>query len=366
MARIKALNILLEDQGKAYLSELYGKVIQNVQKRALSSLFKNVDLSGDPVSGTVEANRYQNSKSNEYGTARRQAKGDAVVARPVTVPVNIDREIIEEIEKKDILLNGVDGLLDRRSKNHIDSMVKELDRAFFLETALGAENNYEEDQAKSVAENIEAQIVSLEKTQNEFVDGVTRNLMALVLDTQTYSLIRNYLDTSVGNANVSTAAEGFGYFHGVEVHSTVYLPAGVKGLLFVIGSTAQPVISTEYEANRIGLSQAYAVELYYDYGTKVVTPDLINAWKRQLAKPTVSLATGTLTITNVDNAKQYEIYAGLAKVATVDRASGASTTVALANHIDTAGTYSVTVVAINNKDAYKQSVKSEAVSYTKS
>jgi len=81
MPRITSLNILLESDGKDYLSELYGKVIEGVQKALISGSMKNMDLSGDPVSGTVEAKRFVNATSKTYGTARAAGKGDAVKAK---------------------------------------------------------------------------------------------------------------------------------------------------------------------------------------------------------------------------------------------------------------------------------------------
>lgn len=70
MPRINALNILLESDGKEYLAELYGKTIEGVQKALISGSMKNMDLSGDPVSGTVEAKRFVNATPKNYGTAR--------------------------------------------------------------------------------------------------------------------------------------------------------------------------------------------------------------------------------------------------------------------------------------------------------
>lgn len=96
MARIKALSILTQDgEGKEYLAELYGKVIENVQKTLVSFGMKNVDLSGDPTSGSVEAKRFVNAKSQEYGTARAAGAGNKVKAKPVTVAINKDSEIVE-------------------------------------------------------------------------------------------------------------------------------------------------------------------------------------------------------------------------------------------------------------------------------
>jgi len=74
---------------------------------------------------------------------------------------------------------------------------------------------------------------------------------------------------------VDTAAEEFYSWHGVECKSSVHMPAGVPFILQVTGAVAQPVMSDQYKAEKIPLSEAYGVELFYHYGTKAVTPDLI-------------------------------------------------------------------------------------------
>ena len=63
-SRVPSLNILLEQEGRDYLSELYGKVIENVQKELISADMKNRDLSGDPTSGSVEAKRFVRSEEH--------------------------------------------------------------------------------------------------------------------------------------------------------------------------------------------------------------------------------------------------------------------------------------------------------------
>lgn len=274
MPRITALNILLDTTGKEYLSELYGKTIEGVQKALISGPMKNMDLSGDPVSGSVEAKRFVNATSKAYGTARTAGKGDAVKAKPVTVAIDTDKEIVEELEDKDVRLYGVDGVLDRRSANHILRMAAELDNAFFA-AAAGSANALNMSGYASVSEELEAIIQECETTQNDFVDGVPRSMMHLILSPKYYGKVRNDLDKQTNNANVDTSAEEFYAWHGVRTYSCVHLPAGCDYLLMVDGSVAQPVMADQYTAEKIPLSNAYGVELFYHYGTKVVTPDLI-------------------------------------------------------------------------------------------
>ena len=274
MARIESLSILAESQeGNDFLAELYGKTIENVQKQLISGSMKNTDLSGDPSSGSVEAKRFANAQPQDYGTARGKGEGNKVKAKPVVVRIDQDKEIVEEIEEKDTKLYGVDGLLEKRSTNHVISMATALDRAFFQVAADNAVE-VEIDESLPIEEQLETAIQALENTHNDYVDGVPRAMMHLVTDTAVYGQVRNMLDKQA-RSNVDTAAEEFYAFHGVETKSCVHLPAGVRFLLMVTGAVAQPVTANQYKAEKIPMSEAYAVELFYHYGTEAVTPDLI-------------------------------------------------------------------------------------------
>lgn len=272
MARIESLNILLETEGKDYLAELYGKVIENVNKQLISAKMKNTDLSGNPEAGSVEAKRLVNAKSKAYGTARAAGKGDSVKAKPVTVAINQDQEIVEELENKDVSLYGVDGILSKRANNHVQRMASELDTEFFAEAKNAGTKITPV--ATEVPEEIEEAIQVCENTKNDFVDGVPRSMINLVCSTEYYGKIRTYLD-KVSRANVDSTAEEFYAYHGVKTFSSVHLPEGVDYEIMVDGAVAQPVMSDQYTAEKIPLSNAYGVELFYHYGTKAVMPDLI-------------------------------------------------------------------------------------------
>lgn len=273
MARIESLAILTQDSGKEYLAETYGKVIEGVMKTLVSADMKNADLSGDPASGSVEAKRFVNAQVQDYGTARAAGAGNKIKAKPVTVKISEDKEIVEEIEQKDTLLYGVDGLIDRRSANHVVLMASALDTDFFKEAF---DNAVEVEIAKGTAieDELEQVIQECENTKNDFVDGVPRELMRLVLNTNYYGKVRNNLDKQ-SRANVDTGAEEFYTWHGVECKSSVHLPTGCRYILMVAGAVAQPVMASQYVAEKINLSEAYGVSLFYHYGTEAVTPDLI-------------------------------------------------------------------------------------------
>lgn len=274
--RLDSLNVLLDgsESGKMLLKEAYDGVIENVQKGTVSSKIKNTDLSGDPTAGTVEAKRFVNASSQPYGTARTATKGTAVKGKTVTVPINVDREFVEEIEEKDIRLLGVDGLVAKRSANHAQRMVAELDTAFFAE---GKNSGTQFKPAKAVTDIkdiVESAILQLEKLKNNYIDGLDRSMLSITFDPDTYSAMRMYLDTVV-NTNVDTTSEEFNMYHGVKCYNSNRLPSGVKFEIMMDESIAQPITSKPYSAERIPLSEAVAVEMFFYYGTKAVTPDTI-------------------------------------------------------------------------------------------
>lgn len=270
MSRINALNILTTGEGKEKLAESYGKVIENVQKSTISGLLKNTDLSGTPEAGTVEAKRFVNSVSNVYGTARTGGKGQALKTTPVVIAIDTDRELINEVEEKDTALYGVDGLIAKKSAMNEKAMRRELERAFF--TVAGTEGTTATLTATAINEKVEELIQLVENTKNDYVDGVDRDMIAVVLNTATYGALRNYLDTTAV-ANVDTAVGEMGMFHGVRVFSSVYTDKAM--IAMVDGAVAQPVLTTLDEAGKIPMSNAYHFGMFFSYGTKAVMPDLI-------------------------------------------------------------------------------------------
>lgn len=273
MARTSALSLLYEAGKKGELTEIYGIVIDNVQKETLSNGLKSQAYTGNPAAGSVEFKRFVNSGSNEYGTARAAGKGSAITAPPVTVNLDTHREIVEEMAKFDLDTFGVANILSRRAANHIDTMASELDTAFF-KAAADAATALTTTASTSLGQ-LEELILSLETVKNDYVRGVNRNMINVVVSPAFYSDIRTKLD-SLPSSNVDTAAEGFAMYHGVKVYSGLNLPDGVEALAMAQGAVAMPVVTNQYgEPEKIPLSNDFAVSLFYDYGTKALTPDLI-------------------------------------------------------------------------------------------
>lgn len=270
--RIYSLDMLNTEDGRALLAQQYRVVIDNIENNTLSSILKNRDLSGDFDAGSVEAKRFVNAVAEQYGTAAANGAGSAIKLKPVHVPINMHREIIETLEKYDASKLGVPDLITQRTRNHGRTMVRELERAFF-NCAFAAGGSFTTAET-DIVKILEALIQQIETTQNDFVDGVPRDMIHIVCSPSFYGQIRDYLD-KLPSVNINTDKNDFFAFHGVRTYASTYLPAGVNCIAMVEGAIAQPVSSDVYGAKELQLTRSWALELFYDYGTTAVMPDLI-------------------------------------------------------------------------------------------
>ena len=275
MARLDALSIELTTSGKDKLKEEYGKVIENLQHITLASRLKNTDLSGDPTSGTVEAKRFANIVGQTYGTARTAGDAQNVKVAPVVVSLNDNTEYLEAIENKDLKTYGVNGLIERRTRNHQDALAVELDTKFFAE-AVSEGTSFTATVGASIEDEIEEAIQAVETTKNDFVQGVPRNMIEIVMSPAYYGKLRNKIN-SISNSNNLGVVPNYeqGIFNNVNVYSSVFLPQGINYVVMVKGSVAQPVMTSVSEPAKIQLSDATGFGLFAYKGTKAVMEDLI-------------------------------------------------------------------------------------------
>lgn len=270
MARIDALNILINDSDKDKLAESYAGVIEGVQKESISEQIKNKNYSGDPTTGTVEIDRFKNATINDLGTARTGKKGDSLKnTGKVTVSVDTDKEIVEEIAKKDIKLFGLVGMAEKRKANHIKRMIAYLDSQFFAKAEAEGTAVTPTAGATDVAKKLEELIVSVETTVNDWVDGVDRDMLVVTVTPTIYSQLLNYID-SVPNSLTGLKDD---MFHKVRIFSN---HRQTKSMICMIdGAVGQLVTTDQYDAEKIPLSNDIALELFFSKGTKAVMPDLI-------------------------------------------------------------------------------------------
>lgn len=275
MARTNAVNIYTDaaETTKDLLAERYDALIEGIHREAISSQIKNNNLSGDPRAGSVEVSRFANSAAKAYGTARTAGKGDALInSGKVTININVDREIVEEVEQKDLRFKGLADILGDRTRNHKDTVIVDLDTAFFAE-AENAATDVDTTGLTTVAQKVDAVIEKITNVKNAWVEGVSRSDVVITLDSAYYDgLLREHDFSPINETTVQ--AGRMGRYHGATVYENIRQTANVLGQR--IESVAQPVVMDEYtDPERIPLSNAWATSLFYSYGTKAVTPDLI-------------------------------------------------------------------------------------------
>jgi len=267
MARTDARNIFINENDKDKLAETYGGVIEAVQKDAVSEQIKNKNYSGDPSTGSVEISRFTNAEVKDQGTARTNGKGDHLIDKPVTVNIDTDKEIVEEFNKTDLRLHGVSGIAEKRKVNHAKRMVAYLDRQFFA--CAESEGTNKVVTGANIVEKIEDLILDVENTVNDYVDGVDRDLLVLTVKPAIYSKIKNYINETTNSLNGVTEK----VFNDVRIYSNSRQTK--DAICMIDGAIAQPVVTDEYDVEKINLSNNYGLELFFSKGTKAIMPDLI-------------------------------------------------------------------------------------------
>lgn len=270
MARTDAMSIMADATTRDKLAEIQGFVIDAVQKGAVSEKMKNTDYSGDPTSGSVEIDRFKNASVDDYGTARTAGAGKKIInSGKVTININEDKEIVEEIAKKDMKLFGIPTIMEKRKSNQALRMIADLDTRFFTQMVADGTEITGLTTATPLVEILEKIIQSLETTQNDWVDGVDREMIELSVKPSIYGQLLNYID-SVPNP-ISGLQEDV--FHKVKIYSNHRQTKDV--ICAIHGAVGQPVAIDEYEPEKIPFSNNYDCSLFYSRGTKAVMPDLI-------------------------------------------------------------------------------------------
>lgn len=277
MAQTQALSIYQSAEAKAYLRNVIVGIFENIGKSTLAGKLKSKNADLSKAAGSYEFKRFANAISQAYGTARTAGQGQKIVAPPITVNMDVNREIVEELNLFDgqsFTQDTFEAFVNRR-KNAIELAVqRELDRSFFAKIQEeGTASAVTVDTTANIIAQLEELFIELETTSNDYVDGVDRELMALILSPRLYGKVKTELNDVYNFAG--TVEEGtFKGINGVATFSSNRLPTGVDFELIVMDSVAQPVIIKDVDVEKIQLSNEYAVETFYRYGTKVLAKEL--------------------------------------------------------------------------------------------
>lgn len=275
MALTQALSIYTSDSAKADLRNVIVGVFENIGKTAISQKLKSRNFTEN--AGSFSFKRFANATVSDYGTARTAGKGNKIIAPPVVVNLNQNKEIVEEVnffDAQSFTSENFNAFINRRKMNISLSVQRDLDKAFFAAVkAGGTAANVEIDTAAKLVPQFESAILKLETTANNYVDGVERQYMALVLSPELYGLVKTELNDCYNFAG-TVADEVFKGINGVATFSSNHLPTGADYELIVMDSVAQPVMLTDVGVEKIQLSNEYAAEVFFRYGTQVLAPEL--------------------------------------------------------------------------------------------
>lgn len=275
MARTNAVAIYTDEaqQVKDLLAERYDALIENIQTEAISMQIKNQNLSGDPRAGSVEVSRFANAEAKAYGTARTAGAGQKLInSGKVTVNINVDKEIVTEIERKDIRFKGLADIVAQRTRNHDQVMAVDLDTAFFAE-AESAATAVDVTGLTKASEKVDKAIKSVTNVKNDYVNGVNREDVEITVTSDIYDALLREHDFSPINETTVQAGR-LGRYHGANIRENIRQTADI--IAQRKESIAQPVVIDAYtDPERIPLTNAWSTALFYSYGTKAVTPDLI-------------------------------------------------------------------------------------------
>ena len=274
MAKQPALNIAdyTNQATMDKLAEVLDGVIENIQVSAVSEALKNTNGSGNPEGGSVEYKRFVNAELKAKGTARTAGKGDKVIAKPIIVNLDDDKEIIEELQEKDIKLYGIDGMAEKRKGNFAKRVVAYLDRKFFAE-AVNAGTKFTRGLLTNPKDIIDAMIVSAKGTHSDFIDGIDAEDLALVVDGEYRKALKNDLDelpngTAPGNGVI-------GRYDTLDVYESNRMPENVKAIVMLKGAIAQPRLISDYAVEKVPFDDAIALETFLYTGVKALVPEAI-------------------------------------------------------------------------------------------
>jgi hypothetical protein len=266
----ESLNIMLADgETKDKLKEVLNGVIENVRARAISEQIKAKNGSGTPEGGVIEYKRFANAKLQDKGTARAAGKGNAVKAKPVKVVIDDDKEIVEELQGKDIKLYGIAGMAERRKVNHESQIVSYLDREFFKEVEKGTKVEAKE----SVQDTIDALLTEARTLKNDYIDGIESELLVICVDSKYRKAMKKILDDMPNGTSPQDAA--IGMYDSVRVYESIRMPEGIRAVVMMDGAIAQPFYVSEYGAEKVPFDDAVALEDFLYKGTQALMEDTI-------------------------------------------------------------------------------------------
>ena len=290
---VNAYSIHVDESTKAELRNIHAGIMENIAKNSLSGQLKSRAANLREKAGSYEFKRFANVGIQDYGTSRAKRAGEKNVVPPVQVLVDKRKEIVYEVTADDVQSFGEGYTLAdwaRENRTRFESAwSRYYDREFFsvaksqgTQAKIGGtfvEIDLSDTKAVKIRTQLEKVIQMAVKTQNDFVDGIDRELLTLVLNSDVYGDVKDELDDN-RNFMGSVSDKNFKGINGVPCLDSTRLPAGVAFILLTPDTIAQPIVnmlpdSDPFSMEKIEMSADYAFGMFNRHGTKVLAPDLV-------------------------------------------------------------------------------------------
>lgn len=261
----------LAQETKDALNQVLAGVIENIQVTAVSEKIKNKKGSGNPEAGTIQYKRFANATLQAKGTARTAGKGNPLEDENILINLDDDKEIIEELQKKDIKLLGIPALAEKRKANFAKRVSAYLDTKFFA-VAKTAGTAYAGSKT-DVQDIIDEMIVTAKTTASDYIDGIDAEDLVIVLDAEWRKEMKNKLDLL---PNGTAPRNGLiGMYDSIDVHESNRLGTGVHCFVMLKESVAEPWYVSEYQAEKVPFDDAIALENFLYCGAGALNPEAI-------------------------------------------------------------------------------------------
>lgn len=293
MALTDAYSIYVNNEDKAKLRNIYGEIMGTIAKNTLAGQLKSRNANLRTPAGSYEFYRWANVGVETYGTARSAQSGKKTKLPPITVNVDQRKEIVYEVTADDVESFGKGYSLSEWANEHRRLFESAFSRFYDREFFATAKNQGTQAKIGESAVNIDLTATKPDKirtqlekfiqvavkTQNAYVDGIDRDLLTLVLDSDVYGSLKDELDDTT-NFQGTVADKTFKGINGVPCLESNRLPEGVGFILLAPDTIAQPIInmlpgSDPFSFEKIQLSADYAFGMFNRHGTKVIAPDLV-------------------------------------------------------------------------------------------
>lgn len=259
------------------LQVVYKAILKNLLSKADYLRLVNREYSDTPAKGgSVHIDRLAFATVRDYGTAFAAQTGDKPLNNGIDILVNIDKEIVTEVPKKDAKLwrpGGEAEILAANVENQTAALQIFLDDAYFVAlqqaaTTYDVSAVTDSDAVKQQVLRLLALIRKLESVTGDNVNKIDRSLMALTLSSEIYDSVELYM-TTLNNPDGNSVR----LLHGVEVSRA--LRQDVDAVVQVKGSMGMPMVLDRYEVTRPTYKNGLVQELYFSYGLGAVMPECI-------------------------------------------------------------------------------------------